>query len=85
MKMIKLSPKDIHPLDAFAPQDALNTINRRIKEKIKEICQEKGHVWELYKRGEVSSLEFESLAWAHRCRFCETELNPIAFEEVRHG
>lgn len=84
--MIKLTPQDIHPLDAFAPQEALNKVNEAVRQKIKEVCFAKGHVWELYKRGAIindyNNSQFEALQWSHRCRFCECELRPIAFEEV---
>ena len=83
--MIELTVKDIQPLDTFVPQQTLAKINEAVKQKIKELCFRQGHIWELYKRGEIVNdygTNFEALQWGHRCRFCRTILNPIAFEEV---
>ncbi len=83
--MIELTAKDIQVLGAFSPQEALIKVNAAVRQKVKEVCFQKGHVWELYKRGHIVQDyggEFEALQWGHRCRFCECELRPIAFEEI---
>jgi hypothetical protein len=84
--MIELTAKDIKYIDTFVPQTTVEKINDSIRMKAREECRAKGHIPELYKKGHIipglDTAQFEELQWGHRCRFCNTKLNPIAYEEI---